>query len=118
MFQIELFMPAQSSILATEKVSHDISQFLYQQQGIEKVRWLIGKNTPSFYYNLMPTKDGSKNYAQAMVTASDFATANRLIPNIQKALDDQMPHAQILVRKLEQGPLLMPPLNYVFMAQT
>ena len=111
MFQIELFMPAQSSILATEKVSHDISQFLYQQQGIEKVRWLIGKNTPSFYYNLMPTKDGSKNYAQAMVTASDFATANRLIPDIQKALDDQMPHAQILVRKLEQGPPFNAPVE-------
>ena len=111
MFQIELFMPAQSSILATEKVSHGISQYLYQQEGIQKVRWLIGKNMPSFYYNLMPTKDGAKNYAQAMVTAADFATANRLIPDIQKALDEQMPQAQILVRKLEQGPPFNAPVE-------
>ena len=48
MFQIELFMPAQSSIVNTQKISQQISDFLYKHQGIEKVRWFIGKNAPSF----------------------------------------------------------------------
>ena len=111
MFQIELFLPAQSSIKHTEAVSQEISQFLYQQTGIEKVRWFIGKNAPSFYYNMLPTKDGLQNYAQGMITAADFNFANALIPQIQQSLDELFPQAQILVRKLEQGPPFNAPVE-------
>ena len=111
MFQIELFMPAQSSIINTQKVSQQVSDYLYQQQGIEKVRWFIGKSAPSFYYNLMPNKDGLQNYGQAMVTVTDFQAANALIPQLQTALDKLIPKAQILVRKLEQGPPFNAPVE-------
>ena len=111
MFQIELFMPNQVSIYRTEKVSQDISSYLHSLEGIEQVQWFIGKNAPSFYYNLMPTKDGAQYYGQAMVTTTDFHHANRLIPQIQSALDDNFPHAQILVRKLEQGPPFNAPVE-------
>ncbi len=111
MFQIELFMPAQSSIFNTEMVSKKITQYLEKQPGIAKVRWFVGKNAPSFYYNLMPTKDGAQYYAQAMITADDFKVANSLIPKIQIDLDDMFPQAQILVRKLEQGPPFSAPVE-------
>lgn len=111
MFQIELFMPSQSSILNVQTVSQQISTYLYQQQGIEKVRWFLGKNAPAFYYNLVPTKDGWQNYGQAMITAKDFQAANRLIPKLQSALDLLVPQAQILVRKLEQGPPFNAPVE-------
>ncbi|MDP7592621.1 MAG: efflux RND transporter permease subunit [Litorilituus sp.] len=111
MFQIELFMPSQSSILSVKEVSQQVSNYLYQQQGIEKVRWFIGKNAPSFYYNLVPNQDGLQNYGQAMVTATDFQAANRLIPLLQSELDLQVPQAQILVRKLEQGPPFNAPVE-------
>ncbi len=111
MFQIELFMPAQSSIINTQKVSQQVSDYLYQQQGIEKVRWFVGKNAPSFYYNLMPNKDGFQNYGQAMVTATNFKAVNALIPQLQIALDSLIPEAQILVRKLEQGPPFNAPVE-------
>jgi multidrug efflux pump subunit AcrB len=111
MFQIELFMPTQSSIVNTQVISQKVSDYLYQQQGIEKVRWFIGKNAPSFYYNLTPTKDGLQNYGQAMVTTTDFQAANRLIPSLQTALDELVPQAQMLVRKLEQGPPFNAPVE-------
>lgn len=111
MFQIELFMPTQSSIINTQQVSQQVSDYLYQQSGIEKVRWFIGKNAPSFYYNLQPSKDGFQNYGQAMVTATDFTAANSLIPKLQTTLDELIPQAQILVRKLEQGPPFNAPVE-------
>ena len=52
-----------------------------------------------------------KNYAQGMITAVDFKAANRLIPKIQRELDDILPGAQILVRKLEQGPPFNAPVE-------
>jgi multidrug efflux pump len=111
MFQIELFLPAHSSILHTQTVSQQVSQYLYAQEGIDKVRWFIGKNAPSFYYNLIPSKDGLQNYAQGMITATDFESANALIPKIQIDLDNEFPQAQILVRKLEQGPPFNAPVE-------
>lgn len=111
MFQIELFLPSQSSIINVQKVSQSISSHLHQHQGIEKVQWFLGKNAPSFYYNLIPTKDGWQNYGQAMVTATDFNAANTLIPSLQSSLDLKFPQAQILVRKLEQGPPFNAPVE-------
>ncbi len=111
MFQIEVFMPAQSSIDNTKSMTDKLSSYLYQQDGIEQVRWFIGKNAPSFYYNMLPNKDGLPNYAQGMITASDFRAANRLIPALQRDIDDAFPQAQILVRKLEQGPPFNAPVE-------
>ncbi|MFT5807389.1 MAG: multidrug efflux pump [Moritella dasanensis] len=111
MFHIELFMPVQTSIIATEAMTKTISDLLAQQQGISKVRWFIGNNAPSFYYNLMPNKDGAQYYAQAMVTGDSFQRVNELIPSLQILLDDAIPQAQILVRKLEQGPPFRAPIE-------
>ncbi|QFI39220.1 efflux RND transporter permease subunit [Moritella marina ATCC 15381] len=111
MFHIELFMPVQTSIIATEAMTNTISDLLVQQQGISKVRWFIGNNAPSFYYNLMPNKDGAQYYAQAMVTGDSFQRVNELIPALQILLDDAIPQAQILVRKLEQGPPFRAPIE-------
>ena len=111
MFHIELFMPVQTSIIATEAMTNTISDLLAQQQGISKVRWFIGNNAPSFYYNLMPNKDGAQYYAQAMVTGDSFKRVNELVPSLQILLDDAIPAAQILVRKLEQGPPFIAPIE-------
>jgi len=111
MFHIEVFLPAQASINHTHNVTTDISSYLYQQDGVEQVRWFIGKNAPSFYYNLAPTKDGLQNYAQGMITATDFDHANRLVTELQIALDERFPVAQVLVRKLEQGPPFNAPVE-------
>ncbi|SQD79068.1 efflux RND transporter permease subunit [Moritella yayanosii] len=111
MFHIELFMPVQTSIIATEAMTKTISDLLAQQQGIRKVRWFIGNNAPSFYYNLMPDKDGAQYYAQAMVTGDSFQRVNELVPSLQILLDDAIPAAQILVRKLEQGPPFRAPIE-------
>lgn len=111
MFHIELNLPSQSSILQTQAVTGQISQLLAQQAGIKHVRWFIGNNSPSFYYNMIPRNEGAANYAQAMITAQDYVAANRLIPLLQQQLDDQFPFAQILVRKLEQGPPFNAPVE-------
>ncbi|RRJ83782.1 efflux RND transporter permease subunit [Aestuariirhabdus litorea] len=104
MFQIELFLPSQTSLSATRRMTDAIGVHLNQQEEIESVQWFVGNNAPSFYYNLIPAQQGAQNYAQAMVKATDFKAANRVIPALQRMLDERFPEAQILVRKLEQGP--------------
>ncbi|MGL5392704.1 MAG: efflux RND transporter permease subunit, partial [Shewanella sp.] len=78
---------------------------------IEQVSWVVGGNSPSFYYNLTERQQGASYYAQAMVNVSDFAAANALIPALQRQVDRDFPEAQILVRKLEQGPPFNAPIE-------
>ncbi len=111
MFQIELFLSPHGSLQATYDATNDISASLAKFDEIKSLQWFIGKSAPSFYYNLISNKDGMKNYAQAMVSAVDFEAANQLIPQLQEYLDMQFPKAQILVRKLEQGPPFNAPIE-------
>ncbi|WP_028112152.1 efflux RND transporter permease subunit [Ferrimonas kyonanensis] len=111
MFHIEVFMPQQASLPNTVEAVSELDNWLRQQAGIEQTSWTFGRNSPSFYYNLLQRRRGAANYAQGMITATDFEVANRLIPQLQKQLDSRHPQMQILVRKLEQGPPFNAPIE-------
>lgn len=111
MFHIEVHLSPQASMMQTQTTTQAISRYIQQYEDITQLQWFIGNSAPSFYYNLMGGKRGTQNYAQAMVTTSDFVAANRLIPELQRALDDAFPQAQIIVRKLEQGPPFNAPIE-------
>ena len=111
MFQIEVYMPPHASVESTRVLVEQMDQQLRDTAGVTRVDWVIGGNTPSFYYNLLQRQQGASNYAQAMVKVEDFETANRLIPQLQQALDLANPQAQVLVRKLEQGPPFNAPVE-------
>lgn len=111
MFQIEVHLPPQSSIHYTRKLVERIDAELRITGKIERLDWVIGGNAPSFYYNLLQRQQGASNYAQAMVKVADFDTANMLIPRLQRQFDETFTEAQILVRKLEQGPPFNAPVE-------
>jgi multidrug efflux pump subunit AcrB len=111
MFQIEVHLASLVSIENTRQQVALIDKKLQNLAEISEVTWVVGGNTPSFYYNLTQRQQGATNYAQAMVKVTDFNTANKLIPQLQQSLDVEFPQAQILVRKLEQGPPFNAPVE-------
>ena len=111
MFEIQVFLAPQTNIDTTLKLTAEIDAVLHEQKGIEQVGWMIGGNFPSFYYNLVGRQQGAPNFAQAMIKTTDFQAANQLIPQLQRDLSSQFPRAQILVRKLEQGPPFNAPIE-------
>ncbi|NMR26000.1 efflux RND transporter permease subunit [Pseudoalteromonas sp. NEC-BIFX-2020_015] len=111
MFQIEVHFAPQVSIESTRQAIKEMDAHIRKSQGIEKLDWMIGTNFPSFYYNMMQRNRGANNYAQAMVKVTDFRRANELITALQHQLDSEFPHAQTLVRKLEQGPPFNAPIE-------
>jgi multidrug efflux pump subunit AcrB len=104
MFHIEVFNDTQASIAATRKLVERIDEVVVAQPGIVETQWFVGNSAPSFYYNLIANKDGMPQYAQAMITASNYKSADEAILALQKQLDELFGQAQILVRKLDQGP--------------
>ncbi|WP_372870469.1 efflux RND transporter permease subunit [Shewanella sp.] len=111
MFQIEVYMASQVSLERTQTTIAAMDKQLEQTEGIERIDWVVGGNIPSFYYNITQRQQGAANYAQAMVKVKDFETANELIPKLQRKLDLDFPEAQLLVRKLEQGPPFNAPVE-------
>ncbi|WP_044555733.1 efflux RND transporter permease subunit [Shewanella piezotolerans] len=111
MFQIEVYLAPHVSVDNTRIQVELMDKELRKTDGITRIDWVIGGNAPSFYYNLLQRQQGASHYAQAMVKVSDFDTANRLIPQLQESLDIAFPQAQIIVRKLEQGPPFNAPVE-------
>ncbi|QSX39734.1 efflux RND transporter permease subunit [Shewanella cyperi] len=111
MFQIELHLAPQVSLARTRTEVEKLDKVLEETDGIERIDWVVGGNIPSFYYNITQRQQGASNYAQAMVKTRDFRSANRLIPELQRRFDSEFPAAQILVRKLEQGPPFNAPVE-------
>jgi len=104
MINFELFLPAGSSIQETREATEQVSARIKQHPEVLALNWFVGRNGPSFYYNLKDSRDGSSNYAQAMITMVDFSAANRLVGELQTELDAAFPHYQIIVQRLAQGP--------------
>ncbi|TQV84807.1 efflux RND transporter permease subunit [Exilibacterium tricleocarpae] len=111
MFHVEVFLPESASLDATLELTADVGRVIEAQNGVRGLHWFVGASAPAFYYNLIARRDGAQYYAQAMVTGADFKVVNQMIPRLQRQLDDRFPQAQILVRKLEQGPPFNAPVE-------
>ncbi|MFA0540883.1 efflux RND transporter permease subunit [Vibrio sp. 10N.222.52.B7] len=111
MFEIQVYMPPQASIYATKNTSEKIDDIIHRYPEVERIDWLVGANFPSFYYNLQARQNNAPYFSQAMVKTENFDQANTLIPQLQKVLDNEVPEAQILVRKLNQGPPFTAPVE-------
>lgn len=111
MFDIQVYLDPQVSISTTINTVEQIESEIKKTENIEQITWVIGKNFPSFYYNMQGKEHDAANFAQAMVKVKDFRQANKMIPQLQSSLAKTFPNAQILVKKLEQGPPFNAPLE-------
>ena len=62
------------------------------------------RDAPSFYYNLVPRRENTSNYAQGLVQLASLRDARETIRSLQVELDRFFPQGRVLVRQLEQGP--------------
>ncbi|MBE9046416.1 efflux RND transporter permease subunit [Pleurocapsales cyanobacterium LEGE 10410] len=101
--QIQLELPASSSIVQTRKITEQIRDRLLTFDSITDVHWFIGRSVPRFYYNVSTSREREPEYAQAIVQLEGLATSD-LAAKLQTELDSSFPTARIIVRQLEQGP--------------
>lgn len=104
MIDIEVFLPASSSVFQTRAVTERLSETLSHYPQVQSLHWFVGASAPKFYYNLKSGQDGSAHYAQALIKLQSYRGVDGFINQLQQELDQQFPTVQINVRKLEQGP--------------
>ena len=110
-FHIELRLSPQSSLAATIAAAERADAILEADDRIVSAHWFVGNSVPSFYYNVTMNQDGAKDFAEAMVTARSLTGLKELQNEMQAALSDALPNAQVLVRYLAQGPPTQAPVE-------
>lgn len=110
-FHIEVELGAEASITETARTAMQVEGLVDDMPEITRIDWVIGRNAPSFYYNLVSRTRNSPRYAQAIVQLTDRERTTEIINQIQRQLDSRITNAQCRVRQLEQGPPFNAPIE-------
>ncbi len=109
--QIEVELPARSTLQATRRAVESIQQIVAANDGVQKQYWFIGGSAPTFYYNVVPRRRLTPFYAQAFVDLKSGTEIGALIRQLQADIDQQVPTSRVIVRQLEQGPPFDAPIE-------
>jgi len=109
-FQIYMWLPSGVAIDNTLLAAKAADSMIKQSDDVQHVTWLIGGSTPSVYYNQVMTRDGSPNFANAVVTVTSINAAKRLTAELQAQLSQAFPEAKFVVRSFSQGPPVSAPI--------
>ena len=102
--QIEMELPALTHLDRTLELTQRVREKLLENDRVTNVDWFLGKSAPSFYYNVIPRRENSAQFAQAIVSLDSAKDLPALIRELQQVVDHEFPEARTLVRQLEQGP--------------
>ncbi|MEB3341090.1 efflux RND transporter permease subunit [Okeania sp.] len=100
--QIELELPGLTSIEKTKNTAIEVRNLLLKHPEIEEVQWFLGRSSPRYYYNITAGREAT-NYAQGFLQLN-LTAKSEFVNALQAEVDTAFPEAQVLVRKLEQGP--------------
>lgn len=110
-FRVQIQLPAQASLNETKVAVQKVDEILKQEKAVTETSWYAGENIPKFYYSLIPLSDGITSFAESMVTATDQASIEALMPPLQAKLSLAFPEYEILVLELNGGPPVNAPLE-------
>jgi multidrug efflux pump subunit AcrB len=102
--QIELDLPTAANLESLRASVDRVSQIVRADSAIKHQHWFLGRSAPTFYYNVVPRRRSTPNYAQAFVDLESGDDVDSLVNRLQKKIDAEVLDARVVVRKLEQGP--------------
>lgn len=108
---IELELNAHASLAETKATIETIRQVVLAHPQVKGIEWFLGESAPQFYYNIIAKRENASNFAQALVQLKSAHGGRQLIHELQRELDQKVPHSRVLVRQLEQGPPFDAPIE-------
>lgn len=102
--QIEVELPSSNNLELVEKSVDRISAVVESSAAVQRQHWFLGRSAPTFYYNVVPRRRATPNYAQAIIDLESSANIDNLVNRLQTEIDEEVFEARVIVRKLEQGP--------------
>lgn len=99
-----------SHLDTTDQAVRVVEKVLMKQPEVIRVASFMGRSTPAFYYNV-PRVPFSPHFAQLIVQTRSVSDNPNVIAFIRESLRPKLPQAEIVTRKLEQGPPVQAPVE-------
>ena len=109
-FSIDLKLTEGAHLDATDKASRLIENALLAKPTVTKVASFMGRSAPQFYYNIISVPF-SPHFAQLIVETVHKEDIEPLLAFIRNEIKPRLPDAEIVARKLEQGPPVGAPVE-------
>jgi len=107
---VELKLPEGSHLGATDAAASGLERQLLALPEVASVAAYVGRSAPHFYYNLS-TVPWSPHFAQLVVETTSLETLQPVIDWVRGHAARELPDAEVVVRKLEQGPPVTAPVE-------
>ena len=65
--QIELDLPTAANLKSVRRSVDKVREIVKADAAIRNQHWFLGRSAPTFYYNVVPRRQSTPNYAQAFV---------------------------------------------------
>ncbi|MGD9253919.1 MAG: efflux RND transporter permease subunit [Holophagae bacterium] len=109
-FVIDLKLPEGAHLDATDRVAREVEQRLRANPDVVAVASFMGRGAPRFYYNIQSVP-WSPHFAQLMITTRTAADVDPVLAWLRSEVEPRIPSAEIIGRKLEQGPPVAAPIE-------
>lgn len=110
-FQVEIHMAPGVPIEQTRAAAKAVGDALRADPLVQGVTWMVGRGIPVFYYNVLSQEGSTPHYAHAMVVTQSPAATLDILRRVQGNLGADIPAAQVVVRRLVQGPPVTAPVE-------
>ena len=114
---VDVVLPDGVHQSSTAAAARQVNDVLITHEGVEALYSFVGTGGPPFYYNLQKTPR-APNLARLVVRTDGLARNQELIEFLDDYKKTHLPSAQIIARKLSQGPLVTAPLEVEIYADT
>ena len=112
-FQVDIALPADASIMATERAVGQAEAILNSYDGIETTHFTLGEPSPRVYYNMVNATRGVEGIASGWIETESAETTREIISDVQARLRREFPGAQVLAIPFEQGPPSDAPIQFL-----
>jgi multidrug efflux pump subunit AcrB len=102
-FMVDVFLPAGTHIRESEAFAGNVQRYLQGQPGVTHVTSFIGGGGLRFLLVYSPEKD-NRAFVQFLVEVDDWPKIDKLLPDVQKYLDEHYPNANSVAKKFLLGP--------------
>lgn len=107
---VELEMPEGTHIEETDALVAEIETALGESSEVESVTSFVGRAAPHFYYNLVP-RPNSPHRADLLVQMRSLEKLPATMEFARHTVRQGWPRAEVVVRRLEQGPPITAPVE-------
>ena len=114
---VDVVLPDGVHQSSTAAAARQVNDVLTTHPGVKALYSFVGTGGPPFYYNLQKTPR-APNLARLVVRTDGLARNQELIEFLDDYKQTHLPSAQIIARKLSQGPLVTAPLEVEIYADT